>query len=127
MAKMTVDRNFFSTHAEVMEDIAKTGFWPTTYVSGASPELPIHHHDYDIIGYCVAGGGYVLDGDNKRVEITAGDRLNIPKGAPHAEGEVTGSMTYIVTVREPVGLMTALTPIDPKGPMPDLSQLNIQV
>jgi len=55
---MTVDHNYFATQAEVMHDIARTGFWPTTYVSGVSPELP-----------CT----YVLDENEKRVVIGAGD------------------------------------------------------
>jgi hypothetical protein len=50
MRVMTIDRNFFSTRAEVMEAIGKTGYCPTAYVSGESSELPVHHHDYAIIG-----------------------------------------------------------------------------
>lgn len=118
MPEMTVDHGYFETHADVMRDIAETGFWPTTYVSTPSPELPLHHHGQDIIGYVLEGSTYVLDADGKRVPIRAGDRLNIPKGAWHAEGEVTERVTYIVTVREPVPFLEALTPLDPKGPFP---------
>ena len=127
MAKMTVDTNYFTTQAQVMEDIAKTGFWPTTYVSGTSPELPVHYHDYDIIGYLIEGEGYLLDEDENRIDIGPGTRLNIPKGAWHAEGAVDHQMTYIVTVSEPVPFFHALMPLEPRGEMPDLSQLNIQI
>ena len=123
MSAMTVDQNYFTTQADVMQDIAKTGFWPTTYVSGTSPELPVHYHDYDIIGYVMSGTSYVLDEDGKRVDISAGDRLNIPKGAWHAEGEVTDTVTYIVTIREPVAFMEALMPREPRGPWPDMPPL----
>ena len=73
MSRMTVDHNYFATQAEVMHDIARTGFWPTTYVSGVSPELPVHYHNYDIIGYVMSGSTYVLDENEKRVVIGAGD------------------------------------------------------
>ena len=122
-AKMTVDHNYFSDHGEVMADIAKTGYWPTTYVSGESPELPLHQHGYDIVGYVLEGETYLLDENKERVQIKAGDRLNIPQGAWHAEGEATDKVTYIVTVSEPVPFIEALMPLNPQGPMPDLSKL----
>ena len=127
MAKMTIDHNYFATQAQVMEDIAKTGFWPTTYVSDESPELPLHHHAHDIIGYLVAGHGYLLDENKQRIEISPGARLNIPKGAWHAEGAVTEQMIYIVTVREPIPFVQALMPLEPQGPLPNLSNLNIRI
>lgn len=120
MPVMTVDANFFSDRSEVMEDIAKTGFWPTTYVSGESPELPLHYHDYDIVGYVIEGSTYLLNEDGDRVEIGPGARLNIPKGAWHAEGECADRVTYIVTISEPVPFIEALTPREPKGQMPSL-------
>lgn len=119
MTTMTVDHNYFDSQADVMQDIAKTGFWPTTYVSDASPELPVHYHNYDIIGYVMSGSTYLLSEDNEKITISAGDRLNIPKGAWHAEGEVSEQVTYIVTVSEPVGFMEALMPLEPRGPWPE--------
>ena len=120
MSVMTVDHNYFNDQAEVMADIAKTGFWPTTYVSEASPELPVHYHDQDIIGYVMSGSSYVLNEDGERVDISAGDRLNIPKGAWHAEGEVTDTVTYIVTIRNPIPFLEALMPREPRGPWPEM-------
>ena len=52
--RMSIDRACFGNRAEAMEDIARTGYWPTTYVSGESPELPLHHHDHDIIAAILA-------------------------------------------------------------------------
>lgn len=118
MSEMSVDHNYFESHADVMRDISKTGYWPTTYLSETSPELPVHYHDYNIIGYVLAGSTYVLNEQNQRIEISKGDRLNIPKGAWHAEGAVTDPVTYIVTIEQPVPFLKALTPREPRGPWP---------
>lgn len=121
MAVMKIEEDFFSDRTEVMADIASTGFWPTTYVSGASPELPLHYHDWDIIGYVIEGSTYLLDANGEQVAIGPGTRLTIPRGAWHAEGEATDNVTYIVTVAEPVPFTEALMPKEPKGPMPSLA------
>ena len=78
MAKISVDKGFFSSHAEVMADIAKTGYWPTTYISEPSPELPLHQHGEDIIGYLLEGHSYVLGEGGERTELEPGDRLVLP-------------------------------------------------
>jgi len=118
MARMTIDKNFFSSREEVMQDIAKSGYWPTTYVSGESPEMPVHHHDHDMISYVIEGSTYLLDEDENRVEIGPGDRLNLPRGAWHAEGKATDKVTWIVTVREPVPFIEAVMPRAARGPLP---------
>ena len=118
MPKMVVDKGFFKTRAEVMEDIRNSGYWPNTFVSNASPELPIHTHDHDIIGYVIEGETYLLDEDGQRIPIGPGDRLVIPKGAWHAEGEVSQRVVYIVSLREPVPLMEGIQPKNPRGPFP---------
>lgn len=118
MAKMEIEKGTFRTRAEVMLDIRDTGYWPHTFVSNASPELPLHFHDHDIIGYVVEGETYLLDEDGRKVPIAAGDRLVIPKGAWHAEGEVVDRVVYIVTLREPVPLLEGILPREPKGPLP---------
>ncbi len=43
-----IHKRFFKDRNEVMEDLKKTGFWPTTYVSAPSPALPVHWHDVNI-------------------------------------------------------------------------------
>ena len=78
MGKMVIDKGYFTTQAEVMEDIRDSGYWPTTYVSGRSPELPLHNHDHDILGYVMEGETYVLDENGDRIPIGPGDRLVIP-------------------------------------------------
>lgn len=119
MPAMTIDHDYFSDRSEVMRDIAQSGYWPTTYVSGKSPELPLHYHDYDIIGYVIEGSTYLLDEAGEKIEIRPGARLNIPRGAWHAEGAVKDQVTYIVTISDPVPFAQALMPKEPKGPLPD--------
>jgi len=118
MSKMVVEKNYFQTRAEAMEDIRDTGYWPTTYISNKSPELPVHYHDHDVIGYLIEGESYVLDENSEKIPVGPGDRLVLPKGCWHAEGEVTDRVIYIVTFREPVDLMVGLTPREPRGPFP---------
>ena len=117
-AKMVIEKGYFETHAQVMEDIRDSGYWPTTFISGKSPELPLHYHDHDIIGYVMEGETYLLDEDGERCPIGPGDRLVIPKGAWHAEGEVREKVVYIVTLREAVPLIEGIMPKEPKGAFP---------
>jgi mannose-6-phosphate isomerase-like protein (cupin superfamily) len=118
MSKMVIEKGFFSTKDEVMQDIRKSGYWPTTFISGKSPELPVHYHSYDILGYVMEGETYILDEDGKQCPVGPGDRLVIPKGAWHAEGEVKEKVVYIVTVSEAVPLLDAIMPLEARGPFP---------
>ncbi len=118
MPKITVDKGYFKNHQEVMDDIAKTGYWPTTYVSDPSPELPLHRHPEDIIGYLMQGSSYVLGDGGERIELEPGDRLVIPKGALHAEGEVTERMVYVVTIGNAIPFVEALAPLDVQSEWP---------
>ena len=121
MSKMVIEKGYFANRAEVMEDIRDTAYWPTTFISNKSPELPLHYHDHDIIGYVIEGETYLLDEDGERIEIGPGDRLVIPRGAWHAEGDVTDRVVYIVTLREPIPLMEAILPKEPRGPLPSFA------
>jgi hypothetical protein len=118
VSKLVIEKEFFRTKDDVMQDIRKSGYWPTTFISGASPELPVHDHNYDILGYVMEGETYLLDEDEKKIPIGAGDRLVIPKGAWHAEGEVTDKVIYIVTVSDAVPLLEAIMPMEARGPFP---------
>ena len=108
---MQVIKNAFSTKEEVLADIARLGLWPTTYVSERMAELPLHWHDVDNCGYVLQGSSYVLDGEGNRIALEAGDKLVLPAGAVHAEGEVTEKMVYIVGISEPENLLDALLPL----------------
>ena len=110
---MRVEHNFFTSKEEVLADIARQDLWPTTYVSDRMEELPLHWHDVDNCGYVLAGSSYVLDENGERVPLGPGDKLIIPAGAVHAEGEVTERMVYIVGIPEPANLFERLTLLDP--------------
>lgn len=110
---MQVIHNFFSSKDEVLDDIKKLDLWPTTYVSERMDELPLHWHDVDNCGYVLTGSSYVLNENGERVSLGPGDKLIIPAGALHAEGEVTEKMVYIVGIPEAANLFEKLTLLDP--------------
>ena len=108
---MQVIHNAFTTKEEVLADIARLDLWPTTYVSERMEELPLHWHDVDNCGYVLEGSSYVLNEEGERVELGPGDKLVLPAGAVHAEGEVTEKMVYIVGISRPENLYDALLPL----------------
>jgi gentisate 1,2-dioxygenase len=122
---MTTEKQCFETREDVYRDMIQTGFWPTTYLSSPSPELPLHWHAGDTIGYVMEGTTYVLNENNERCELTPGDKLIIPAGALHAEGQVTDPVTYIVTMRDPQPFLQAFTMLDPDAwPNPEMLDLD---
>ena len=106
---MQVLRNYFSTKEEVLEEIKDLDLWPTTYVSERMEALPLHWHDVDNHGYILEGKSYVLDENGEQVPVGPGDKLVIPAGALHAEGQVTERMVYIVGINKAANLFEALT------------------
>jgi quercetin dioxygenase-like cupin family protein len=112
---MQVLRNYFSTKEEVLDEIKTLDLWPTTYVSERMEELPLHWHDVDNHGYILEGKSYLLDENGEQVPIGPGDKLVIPAGALHAEGQVTEKMVYIVGINKAANLFEALTMHDPES------------
>ena len=110
---MQVIHNAFSTKDEVFEDLKRLDLWPTTYVSERMQELPLHWHDVDNCGYVLEGSSYVLNEHGERFPLGPGDKLVIPAGAIHAEGEVTERMVYIVGISEPANLLERLALLKP--------------
>lgn len=124
-AVLSVERNAFGNMKEALADIARQGLWPTTYISTPTPELPVHWHDGNIQGYLVKGDTYLLDGNNERVELSAGDKLILPEGALHAEGTITDEVIYIVGLEDLRPYQHALQLLDPKTyPNPELLSLD---
>ena len=118
---MQVVHSFFTNKSEVLADIDKQDLWPTTYVSDRMEELPLHWHDIDNCGYVLEGRSYVLNENGDREPLGPGDKLIIPAGALHAEGEVTERMVYIVGIAEPANLFEKLTLLDPADRPQNLS------
>jgi uncharacterized cupin superfamily protein len=104
---MRVVRSAFSTKADVLEDLKSLGFWPTTYVSERMQELPLHWHDFDDVGYVLEGHTYLLNERGERIEMGPGDKLILPRGAIHAEGEVTEKTVWIVGIPMAANLLDA--------------------
>lgn len=111
---MQVIHNFHHTKAEVYDDLKLLDLWPTTYVSERMDELPLHWHDVDNVGYVLEGSSYVVNERGEHIPLGAGDKLVLPAGAVHAEGEVTDRMVYIVGISAAENLMDALLPL--RGP-----------
>ena len=111
---MKVVHGFFKSKDEVLDDIKKLDLWPTTYVSDRMEELPLHWHDVDNCGYVLEGKSYVLDENGERVPLGPGDKLIIPAGAVHAEGEVTERMVYIVGIPLAENLFDVLILLPPE-------------
>jgi len=118
---MKVIHGFHKTKAEVLDDIKRLDLWPTVYVSERMEELPPHWHCVDNCGYVMQGSSYVIDENGKHIPLQAGDKLEIPAGAIHAEGKVTQRIVYIVGISKPENLFDALLPLE----SPETSPLNL--
>ena len=112
---MQVLHNYFTSKEEVLEEIKTLDLWPTTYVSERMEELPLHWHDVDNHGYVLEGKSYLLDENGEKITIGPGDKLVIPAGALHAEGEVLERMVYIVGINKAANLFEALTMHSPES------------
>ena len=100
--RVSVIKNHFEGLPGAMADIAKDGFWPTTLISKPSPPPALHWHDCDVHGYVMEGSTWILDGETgEHLNIGPGDKLVIPAGATHIEGEGEETVIYIVAVPTP--------------------------
>ena len=102
---MQVVRGAFSTKAQVLDELKSLDFWPMTYVSERMQELPLHWHDFDDVGYVLEGCTYVLNEKAERIDFGPGDKLILPRGAIHAEGEVFERTVWIVGIPMAANMM----------------------
>ena len=97
-----VHKQFFGTRDEVLDDLKKTGFWPTTFVSEPGPPLEIHWHDLEVHGYVLEGRTWFVDAESGvRHDVAGGDKIVIPARTLHAEGETAENVVYIIALPEP--------------------------
>ena len=99
---VTVHKHYFDGLREALEDITRDGYWPTTLLSEPSPPPAIHWHDCEVHGYVMDGTTWILDGaTGDHLVVEPGDKLVIPAGALHIEGEAAGTVVYIVAIPQP--------------------------
>ena len=92
-------KKFFATREQVLDDIKQDGYWPTTLITPVSGQLPVHWHDSEVHAYVMEGSTWILDAESgTRLPMEAGDKLIIPVGALHAEGDTSTPMVYIVAL-----------------------------
>jgi uncharacterized protein YjlB len=97
--QIRVEKNFHQGLPDVLEDISQTGFWPSTYVSQPTPPPHLHWHAVEAHGYVMEGRTWIMDGETgDRLAVEPGDKLVIPPGALHIEGESEGAVTYVIAV-----------------------------
>jgi quercetin dioxygenase-like cupin family protein len=106
---MQVVKGAFRTKADVLDELKELDFWPITYVSDRMEQLPLHWHDFDDVGYVLEGRTSVLDENGVRIELVAGDKLILPRGAIHAEGEVAERTVWIVGIPMAANLLDAFS------------------
>lgn len=100
---LTVLKAHFDGLEGALDDIRNDGFWPTTLISEPSAPPHLHWHGVDIHGYVMQGTTWILDGEtDERLTIEPGDKLVIPAGALHIEGEAPDTVVYIVALPGPL-------------------------
>lgn len=100
---LTVHEKFFESREDVMDDLKRTGFWPTTFVAGASPGLDVHWHAEEVHAYVMEGETSFLDAESdRRLPVGPGDKIVVPPRTLHAEGAIADRVVYIIAVPEAV-------------------------
>ena len=100
---LQLQKGFFQSKNEVLEDIDKNDTWPTTFVSGPSEGLPVHWHSEEVHGYVMEGETSFLDvATGERTPVAKGDKIIVPARALHAEGPIQDRVVYILAL--PVAL-----------------------
>ncbi len=102
MTGVHVHHGHFSSRDEVLDEIRRQGWWPTTLITPVSGELPLHTHATEVHAYVLEGQSWIRDGvTGEQLTIAPGDKLVIPEGVVHAEGATTAPMLYIVALPQP--------------------------
>jgi quercetin dioxygenase-like cupin family protein len=100
---LSVQRKFFSSIGDVLDDIRRNQTWPTTFVSGPSKGLPVHWHSEEVHAYIMEGETDFLDAESGvRTPVGPGDKIIVPAGALHAEGVVKDKVVYLLGLPAPL-------------------------
>lgn len=99
---LEVQKRFFGTRDEVLEDIRKHGTWPTTFVSSPSEGRPIHWHTDEVHVYVMEGETRFTDAESgTSTPVGPGDKITVPARCLHAEGAVEDRVVYILALPGP--------------------------
>jgi quercetin dioxygenase-like cupin family protein len=67
-----------------------------SWSNGPKDRYGPHSHGYEKVLYCVEGSiTFVLDGEDRRIELAAGDRMVLPAGTVHSAEVGDGGCTCI--------------------------------
>jgi quercetin dioxygenase-like cupin family protein len=67
-----------------------------SWSNGPKDRYAPHSHGYEKVLYCVEGSiTFVLDGEDRRIELAAGDRMVLPAGTVHSAEVGDGGCTCI--------------------------------
>ena len=67
-----------------------------SWSNGPGDRYAPHSHGYEKVLYCVDGSiSFVLDGEGRRIELAAGDRMVLPAGTVHSAEVGAGGCTCI--------------------------------
>lgn len=100
---LRIERKFFESRDQVLEDIGRNNTWPTTFVSGPSEGLPVHWHSEEVHAYIMEGETDFLDVEkDERIPVSTGDKITVPARTLHAEGEVRDRIVYILALPVPL-------------------------
>ncbi len=73
------------TETELDELFFREGLFPYEWSNAPGDFYPAHRHDYDKVIYVVRGSiTWLLPQTNESIETRAGDRIDLPRGTPHA-------------------------------------------
>ena len=74
-----IEKNFFNGLADALDDIKKTGFWPTTFILPAGYRKHVHWHSYDVNIYVMEGESSFYDDQSGQTHsVTVGDKITVP-------------------------------------------------
>jgi mannose-6-phosphate isomerase-like protein (cupin superfamily) len=74
-----------SRHDELMEQLRREASGCYSWSNGPGDRYAPHAHPYEKVLYCVVGSiTFVLESEDRRLELQAGDRVVLPAGSVHS-------------------------------------------
>jgi quercetin dioxygenase-like cupin family protein len=109
-----IEKNFCNGLADALDDIKKTGFWPTTFILPAGHRKHVHWHSYEVNIYVMEGNSSFYDEKSGQTHlVTVGDKITVPAKTLHAEGAVDGRLVYLIALPDAQTSEDFLKPMPP--------------